>query len=178
MPNFGALAPKGLIVGLAPAAHGANRTGRMFTGDRSGDWLFSCLHEVGLASQPTSVSRDDGLFLNRILITAVCHCAPPMNKPETDEIANCNEFLRRSIGLSSIGVYLCLGSLAWRETLAILGQKRSVKFSHGAVVELENRRKILASFHPSQQNTFTGKLTRPMLIKVLAEFADLVNSAD
>lgn len=170
VPNFGDPAATGLIVGLAPAAHGANRTGRMFTGDRSGDWLYSVLHEAGVASQPTAVSATDGLRLQNVLITAVCHCAPPDNKPLPAEMSNCEQHLTSTFHLNTYRAFLCLGSIAWRATLSQLALPRSTKFAHGARLELPDGRVVLGSYHPSQQNTFTGRLTRPMLVEVVQEF--------
>jgi len=170
VPDFGEDAPLGLIVGLAPAAHGANRTGRMFTGDRSGEWLYRALHEAGLASQPNSESREDGMVLNRIRITAVCHCAPPDNKPTKEEIANCRPYLESALATGTLKAVLCLGGIAFNETQKILGIRPLKKFAHGA--EVFGAVRILASYHPSQQNTFTGRLTQPMLQQVVNQFAE------
>lgn len=169
VPNFGDPAATKLIVGLAPAAHGANRTGRMFTGDRSGQWLYRALHRAGLANQSTFESADDGLALIGTMITAVCHCAPPDNKPTRDEILNCNHFLVEILGSRKWTSFLCLGGIAWREVHRCLGWKETVKFSHGAV--REGKPILRASYHPSQQNTFTGRLTEAMFDSVIGAFA-------
>ncbi|MEQ1821618.1 MAG: uracil-DNA glycosylase [Fimbriimonadaceae bacterium] len=159
VPNFGDPDATHLIVGLAPAAHGANRTGRMFTGDRSGDWLFQALHKAGVAPRATSESIGDGLKLKDVLITAVCHCAPPGNKPTVEEIRNCNPYLSELLKSREWKSILCLGGLAWTEVGKALGVKLP-KFEH-ATAARENP-KIVASYHPSQQNTFTGRLTETM----------------
>jgi uracil-DNA glycosylase len=182
LPGFGDPRAPIAIVGLAPAAHGGNRTGRIFTGDRSGDWLFAALHRAGLANQPTSVSVDDGLRLRRAYITAVNRCPPPQNRPTTQERANCLPYLVRELGLlRSARVIVALGSYAWTGSLLALGEmgvevpRPRPQFGHGAKVRLrssgEGRDRdwaLLGCFHPSQQNTFTGKLTEPMLDEVFA----------
>ncbi len=169
VPNFGDPDAEHLIVGLAPAAHGANRTGQMFTGDRSGEWLFRALYKAGAANLPNAESREDGLRLSNVLITAVAHCAPPDNKPLPSEIMNCNEYLQRTLQLREWKSFLCLGSLAWRILFRTMSL-RIPKFGHEAIVELENGAKVVGSYHPSQQNTFTGKLTEPMLDSAIRQF--------
>lgn len=170
VPNFGDPKADRLIVGLAPAAHGANRTGRMFTGDRSGDWLYRALHRAGAANQPNSESLDDGLVLRGVLITAVGHCAPPANKLLPVEIVNCRNHFRRTIALRPWKSVLCLGSLAWLETVKQFSAVRPPKFGHGVSHELPKGPTLWASYHPSQQNTFTGKLTEAMLDDVVGQF--------
>lgn len=172
VPNFGDPLAKLLIVGLAPAAHGANRTGRMFTGDRSGDWLFRALHKAGLASQPTATSRNDGLTLTKCAITAACHCAPPANKPTKEEIAHCREWFDATVDLLEPKVYLALGQIGFRAVVDLARARgwyagKLPKFAHAAHIELTGGRHLLASYHVSQQNTFTGKLTEAMLDDVL-----------
>jgi uracil-DNA glycosylase family 4 len=168
VPSFGDPEASILIVGLAPGAHGANRTGRMFTGDRSGDWLFRALHRAGLASQPEGRRADDGLSLKGVYITAAVRCAPPKNRPTTTEQEQCRPFLEKELDiLVGARVIVALGGLAFSQLLKIFRARGELiprplpKFSHGAEVRLE-RATILASYHPSQQNTFTGKLTEPM----------------
>jgi|SRR5688572_6082493 len=173
VPNFGSPPARLLIIGLAPAAHGGNRTGRAFTGDRSGEWLYRALHKAGFANQPTSNHRDDGLELIDCVITAVCHCAPPDNKPTNEEVANCREWLTQTIDLAQPRVLLALGQIAWRATWEEIrdrawGAGALPKFGHGAAVSLADGRWLLGSYHPSQQNTFTGKLTEPMFDRVFA----------
>lgn len=171
VPSFGNRDAKLLIVGLAPAAHGGNRTGRMFTGDRSGDWLYRALHRAGFAKQSESVNRDDGLELIDCYITAVIHCAPPDNRPLPDEIKNCRPYLQREVELlRQVRVVVALGRLAFDTAFSMYGsdsgktaKKAKPKFSHGGVSLLENGIILIASYHPSQQNTFTGRLTEEML---------------
>jgi uracil-DNA glycosylase family 4 len=170
VPGWGDPAPRVLIVGLAPAAHGGNRTGRVFTGDRSGDWLFAALHRAGLATQPTSTSADDGQRLVATRLVAAVRCAPPANAPTPFERDTCAPWLDAELAavLPSTRVLVALGGFAWDVTLAALGRagrpipRPRPTFGHGAEVELGSTL-VLGCFHPSQQNTFTGRLTEPML---------------
>ncbi|MCW2973017.1 MAG: Uracil-DNA glycosylase superfamily [Thermoleophilia bacterium] len=182
-PGFGDPRAGAVVVGLAPAAHGANRTGRMFTGDRSGDWLYRAMYRAGFANQPTSVSRDDGLELTNAWITAAARCAPPANKPTPDELATCRPWLLRELELlePTLRVAVCLGQIGYHtlwNALAAFGDqlpKPRPKFGHGVEV-VTPRLTILCSYHPSQQNTFTGKLTEPMLDGVFARAWELASS--
>ena len=180
VPNFGDPQARLLVVGLAPAAHGANRTGRMFTGDRSGDWLFRAMYRAGFANQATAIDRDDGLRLIDGAITAACHCAPPANKPTREEVANCRQWLDETVDLLPVVVFLALGQIGWRSVVGLvrhrgwLTQKKTPKFAHGATAELSEGRWLLGSYHPSQQNTFTGRLTEPMLDDVMATARRLI----
>lgn len=169
VPDFGDPSSTRLIVGLAPAANGANRTGQMFTGDQSGLWLYRALHKAGVANLPNAERVEDGLALNGVLITAVCHCAPPGNKPTTDEIVSCRGYLTQMLESRRWDSILCLGSLAWSNVLRALGEKQR-PFGHLVVYETASRIRLVGSYHPSQQNTFTGKLTEPMLDAAVAEF--------
>lgn len=171
VPSFGDPGAALLIVGLAPGAHGANRTGRMFTGDRSGDWLFRALHQTGFASQPASSARGDGLRLTGAYITASAHCAPPDNKPTPGEIRNCRPYLECELDLlPGIRVVVALGRVAFENYLAVLRARGVIRsraaypFAHGCQYDL--RPVLIGSYHPSQQNTSTGRLTGPMLLDV------------
>jgi len=169
VPAFGDPNARVLIVGLAPAAHGANRTGRMFTGDRSGDWLFGALYRAGFANQPESTGRDDGLFLEDALITAAVRCAPPANKPTTEERDRCAPWLHAELDMSPrVRVMVVLGSFGYVQTLRVLSERGlpvprpRVRFGHGVEIPIDGGPTLLCSYHPSQQNTFTGKLTEEM----------------
>jgi uracil-DNA glycosylase family 4 len=182
VPSFGDPAPRILIVGLAPAAHGANRTGRMFTGDRSGDWLFAALHRAGFASQPDSTAAGDGLTLTGVRITASAHCAPPANKPTPDELAACSHWLDREVELClpTLESILALGAIGWTAMLHCarrLGwriESPTPRFGHGAETVLgtpHGEVRLVGSYHVSQQNTFTQRLTEPLLDAVMSRLS-------
>lgn len=174
VPGFGDPAATLLIVGLAPAAHGGNRTGRIFTGDRSGDWLFGALHRAGFANQPTSMHRDDGLRLWDAYISACVRCAPPANKPTPEERNTCLPYLGRELRLlRNVKVIGCLGKFAYDGLAQVLALKRRPAFGHAVEATLDDGRTIICSFHPSQQNTFTGKLTVPMFDAIFARAREL-----
>lgn len=167
--GFGDPAARIVVLGLAPGAHGANRTGRVFTGDRSGEWLFRAMHKAGLANQPNSDHRDDGLRLKGAWVTVAVRCAPPGNKPTPDERKRCAPFLERELDLlKSARVIVCLGAFALQAAADLLGMSPRPKFAHGAVFDAGTHT-LVCSYHPSQQNTFTGTLTEPMLDAVFAE---------
>jgi uracil-DNA glycosylase family 4 len=181
LPGFGDPDARVLLVGLAPAANGGNRTGRMFTGDESGNWLFEALHAAGFANQPTSIHRDDGLTLTDAWITAALHCAPPANKPARDELARCQPFLLAELrALTRVRVVVALGRIGWENYLKArkqLGWPPPVgrpTFGHGAQTHFADGTTLISSYHPSQQNTFTGKLTKPMLRSIFTTARDLV----
>ncbi|MEO5838880.1 MAG: uracil-DNA glycosylase [Acidimicrobiales bacterium] len=168
VPGFGDPQATLLIVGLAPAAHGANRTGRMFTGDRSGDFLYAALHRAGYANQPSSTASDDGLVLEGAYITAPVRCAPPANKPLPDERAHCRNYLERELQLlTEVRTIVALGQIAYDELCPLLGVSPRPRFGHGVEVSLRDGRRLICSYHVSQQNTFTGKLTPAMFDAVL-----------
>jgi uracil-DNA glycosylase family 4 len=173
VPGFGDPRARLWIVGLAPAAHGGNRTGRIFTGDRSGDWLYAALHRAGLANQPTSVSRDDGLVLRGVWVSAVVRCAPPDNRPSTEERDRCLPYLAEELRLlERVEVFVALGAFAFTNVLRLLRQQREHSgalpaFGHGTIVRLQAGRTLIGCYHPSQQNTFTGRLTERMLDEVI-----------
>ena len=173
VPGYGDPAARILVLGLAPAAHGGNRTGRVFTGDRSGDFLFAALHRAGLADRPESVSRDDGLRLQDCWVTAAVKCAPPANKPTPAERDACAPYLSEEVALLPLRVVLALGAFAWDAALREFGQPRpKPRFAHGAEVGL-GAVTLLGSYHVSQQNTFTGRLTPDMLDAVLRRAREL-----
>jgi uracil-DNA glycosylase family 4 len=176
LPGFGDPDARVLLVGLAPAANGGNRTGRMFTGDESGNWLFEALHAAGFASQPTSARRDDGLALTDAWITAAAHCAPPGNKPTREELARCQPFLLAELrALTRVKVVVALGRIGWENYLrarTALGWPPPLArpaFGHGSLTKFADGTTLIASYHPSQQNTFTGKLTKPMLRSIFVK---------
>ena len=177
VPGFGDPEARLLLVGLAPAAHGANRTGRMFTGDRSGEWLYRALHKAGFANQPHSLSKTDGLLLRDAYISAAARCAPPGNKPLPEELANCSEYLKRELELlQNLRGVLALGQIGMNSVWGMLAPgKPRPKFSHGSHVTLPDGKFLLLSFHPSQQNTFTGRLTEPMFDRVFTQAKTLLD---
>ena len=184
IPAFGDPEAPLVLIGLAPAAHGGNRTGRMFTGDRSGDWLYEALHSFGFANQPTSRHRDDGLVLTDCWVTAAVRCAPPANKPQPQELANCGRYLRNEIGLLHRAVvFVALGRIAFGAFLkAWVGSGRTLSaplphFGHGRQFPLPGGTWLISSYHPSQQNTLTGRLTRPMFHSVFAAARRLLETA-
>jgi uracil-DNA glycosylase family 4 len=181
LPGFGDPHAKLLIVGLAPAAHGGNRTGRMFTGDRSGDFLYQALFRTGFANQPTSVDREDGLKLTNAYISATLRCAPPLNKPLPSELANCRPYFEADLDIIQPRAVFVLGSIAMNAYLNLLKSRGQIQsrtafpFRHGASYDVgQHLPRLFASYHPSQQNTFTGKLTEEMLESVLHAIRDFL----
>lgn len=172
VPGFGDPTARLLVLGLAPAAHGANRTGRIFTGDRSGDWLYRGLHRAGLANQPTSLARDDGLALRGVWVSAAVRCAPPANKPTPAERDACTPFLTRELDLlTELRAVLCLGAFGWGAAVREFGIRPAPRFGHGATFGTSRGGQavtLVGSFHPSQQNTFTGRLTEAMFDDAIA----------
>ncbi len=186
VPGFGDPQAQLIVIGLAPGAHGANRTGRLFTGDRSGDWLFGALHRAGFANQAESIDRQDGLLLSGAWITAGVRCAPPQNRPRPEERENCLPYLEREIQLlQKASVYLALGRFAYDLTYRLLGKtgaelpRPRTPFGHGVEVPIAGNPKktLLASFHPSQQNTFTGRLTQTMFDDVFTRSRELISGS-
>ena len=177
VPGFGDPGARIVVMGLAPAAHGANRTGRMFTGDRSGDFLYASLYRMGLANQPNATDRDDGLVLNDAYITAPVRCAPPQNKPTPAERDACRPFLDRELALlSRARVFVALGAIGYGAVAAELGMRPRPKFAHGLEAPAPGGQTVLCSYHVSQQNTFTGRLTEAMLDGVFARALELADA--
>jgi uracil-DNA glycosylase len=182
VPGFGDPHARVLIMGLAPGAHGSNRTGRPFTGDASGNFMFPVLYETGFASQPTATDRNDGLKLKNLYITAAARCAPPDNKPLPQELAECSHFLDRELaGLADIKVVVALGKIGFEAYLnylhrkGLLASKKAYIFKHGASYGMPDGKVLLVSYHPSNQNTQTGKLTRKMFVEIFQEAARIAD---
>ena len=176
VPGFGDPNAPLLVVGLAPGAHGSNRTGRVFTGDASGGFLFPALYRAGFANQPNAESRTDGLLLKDLYIAAVAHCAPPDNKPAPAELDNCQPYLERALAILKPSVIVCLGRIAFDRLLKILSVRNPAwKFGHGALYRLENGTWLLCSYHPSQQNTLTRRLTAEMFDEIWKKARSLLN---
>ena len=177
VPGFGDPYARILVVGLAPGAHGSNRTGRNFTGDASGGFLYPALHRAGFANQPTAVSRDDGLALNEIYLAAAARCAPPDNKPTLEELNNCQPYLERDLEILQPKVIVCLGRIAFERVLRIYSVRHPAwKFGHGALYQLEDGTWVLCSYHPSQQNTLTGRLTVQMFDEIWKKARELIQN--
>ena len=183
VPSFGPVGAKLLIIGLAPAAHGGNRTGRIFTGDRSGDWLYRALYKFGFANQPTSISRNDGLRLIDCYITAAIHCAPPDNKPQPSEFANCRPYLLEELKhLKRVQVVIALGMIGFktyfsaRKQLGLQNPAPLPPFGHGSVARLGDGMTVISSYHPSQQNTQTGKLSEKMFDDVFSKASKVLKA--
>jgi uracil-DNA glycosylase len=183
VPGFGDPRARVLIMGLAPGAHGSNRTGRPFTGDSSGKFMYPVLYETGFASQPTSTARDDGMKLTNLYITAAVRCAPPDNKPLPQELAECSYFLDRELaGLKDVKVVVALGKIGFDAYLnygqrrGLLASKKTYIFKHGARYRMPDGKVLLASYHPSNQNTQTGKLTREMFVEIFKQAALLADT--
>jgi uracil-DNA glycosylase family 4 len=175
VPGFGDPNARIVVVGLAPGAHGSNRTGRNFTGDASGGFLYPALYRAGFANQPTAVSRADGLLLKDLYLTASGRCAPPENKPTPEELNNCQPFLERDLEILKPKVIVCLGSIAFARVLRVYSIRNSAwKFGHGALYQMKNGTWILCSYHPSQQNTLTGKLTVKMFDDIWEKAKSLI----
>jgi uracil-DNA glycosylase family 4 len=174
VPGFGDPNARVLVVGLAPGAHGSNRTGRVFTGDASGGFLFPALHRAGFANQPLSESRTDGLMLKNLYIAAVAHCVPPENKPAREELDNCQPYMERTLKILQPRVIVCLGRIAFERVMRIHSVRNPAwKFGHGALYRIDEGPWVLCSYHPSQQNTLTGKLTVKMFDEIWAKAQEL-----
>jgi uracil-DNA glycosylase len=173
LPGFGDPAAGVYVLGLAPAAHGGNRTGRIFTGDRSGDWLFASMHRTGFANQAESWARDDGLRLTGAFVAAAVRCAPPVNRPLPAERDECLPYAAEELELLRPRVIVCLGGFAWDAACRLLGVRPRPPFGHAAEFEVEDGPVLLGCYHPSQQNTFTGKLTEAMLDEVFERAREL-----
>ncbi len=179
LPGFGDPYARLAVIGLAPAAHGGNRTGRVFTGDRSGDWIWAALWRAGLANQPRSVSKDDGLRATGVWVTAGVKCAPPQNRPTPEERDNCLPYLQRELAvLPNVTALLALGGFAYEVCCRVLGVRRRPPFGHGLEVPVGGGRTIVCSYHPSQQNTFTGRLTEAMLDAAVTRAWELASSGE
>jgi uracil-DNA glycosylase family 4 len=177
LPGFGDPEAAVYVLGLAPAAHGGNRTGRVFTGDRSGDWLYASMHRTGFANQPESVHVEDGLELRGAFVTAAVRCAPPANKPLPAERDNCLPYAERELELIRPKVIVCLGAFAWDAACRLLSVRPKPRFGHGAEFAPDDGPLLLGTYHPSQQNTFTGRLTEPMLDAVFERARELAGLA-
>jgi uracil-DNA glycosylase len=176
VPGFGDPNARVMVVGLAPGAHGSNRTGRVFTGDASGGFLFPALYRAGFASQPHAESRTDGLFLKDLYIAAVAHCVPPDNKPAPVELDTCQPYMERALAILKPEVIVCLGRIAFDRLMRIYSIRNSAwKFGHGALYRMENGTWVLCSYHPSQQNTLTGRLTADMFDEIWKKARSLLN---
>ncbi len=177
VPSFGDPKARLLIIGLAPAAHGGNRTGRMFTGDSSGEWLMKAMYETSFANSPNSVSIDDGLLLSDAYVTSIVKCAPPMNKPINSEISNCSSFLRSELDLlkSSVVVVITLGKMAF-DTFCKLSEVKGLFFKHNSVYQLDSTKTLIVSYHPSRRNTNTGTLTWPMWIQIFEKAKSIIET--
>lgn len=185
IPSFGDPEARVLVLGLAPAAHGGNRTGRIFTGDRSGDWLFRALYIHGFANQPTSIARGDGLKLDDCYVTAALRCAPPQNRPARRELENCRPYLLREVSLlSKVRVVIALGRIAFDTFLRVCRERDITlprprpRFGHGVRFSLPSGLMLIASYHPSQQNTLTRRLTRPMFHAIFREARRLLSAEE
>lgn len=176
VPGFGDPKARIVVVGLAPGAHGSNRTGRMFTGDASGDFLFPALYRTGFASQPTTTQVDDGLTLIDLYITAVCRCVPPENKPKPNEMANCQPYIERELELIQPRVLVALGRIAFEGLIRICSTQSNWRFAHGAVYRFGDGHWLLCSYHPSRQNTQTGRLTVTMFDSVWKQAQSLMDA--